>query len=183
MNGRHYPPMFSQHHYTPSGYQRHYPGSWDDSPAAHTPPTMGYLTDNTTPKEHAMTNPTEAALIDAERAKSRAAFLSQSPTTTPSFPDDRPTGAVPSLRPNPGMLRALLQPIVFFTLTEPVDAYEAGDTVAMQFWGEGRVMLTPLPAEAARGRIPTTFPANKLHGYIAVPRQHLPLSGPDEDAL
>lgn len=105
-----------------------------------------------------------------EVARSQAAFLSQSPTTTPSFPNETPTGAVPSLRPNPGMLRALLQPILFFTLTEPVDAFEAGDTVALQFWGEGRVMVTPLPHEAAKGRIPTTFPANKLHGYIAVPR-------------
>lgn len=105
-----------------------------------------------------------------EVAKSQTAYLNQSATTTPSFPNELPTGAVPSLRPNPGMLRALLQPILFFTLTEPVDAYEAGDTVALQFWGEGRVMLTPLPREAAKGRIPTTFPANKLHGYIAVPR-------------
>lgn len=108
--------------------------------------------------------------LDEERARSAAAFLNQSPTTTPSFPNETPTGAVPSLRPNPGMLRALLQPILFFTLTEPVGAFEVGDTVAMQFWGEGRVMLTPLPAAAAKGRIPTTFPANKLHGYIAVPR-------------
>lgn len=105
-----------------------------------------------------------------EVTRSREAYLNQSATTTPSFPNQAPTGAVPTLRPNPGMLRALLQPILFFTLTEPVDAYEAGDTVALQFWGEGRVMLTPLPREAAKGRIPTTFPANKLHGYIAVPR-------------
>lgn len=111
-----------------------------------------------------------ARAFAAERAKSADAFLNQSPTTTPSFEDTRPTGAVPSLAPNPGMLRALLQPVIFFTLTEPVGAFEAGDTVAMQFWGEGRVMLTPLPREAAKGRIPTTFPANKLHGYIAVAR-------------
>lgn len=111
--------------------------------------------------------------IKSEQKRSAAAFLNQSPTTTPSFPNDRPSGAVPSLRPNPGMLRALLQPILFFTLTEPLDAFDAGDTVALQFWGEGRVMVTPLPNAAAKGRIPTTFPANKIHGYIAVPRQHV----------
>lgn len=112
---------------------------------------------------------TDTDLAEA-RAASRAAFLKQSPTTTPSFPNETPSGAVPTLRPNPGMLRALLQPILFFTLTEPLDAFEEGDTVALQFWGEGRVMVTPLPAAAAKGRIPTTFPANKIHGYIAVNR-------------
>lgn len=115
------------------------------------------------------TMPPLADLLAGVKA-SQEAFLNQSPTTTPSFPNETPTGAVPSLRPNPGMLRALLQPVLFFTLTEPLDAFEAGDTVALQFWGEGRVMVTPLPAAAAKGRIPTTFPANKIHGYIAVPR-------------
>lgn len=98
------------------------------------------------------------------------ATLNRPPTTTPSYADARPTGTVPGLRPNPGMLRALLQPVLFLTLLEPVGAFEVGDTVAAQFWGEGRVMLTPLPAAAARGRIPTTFPANQIHAEIAQPR-------------
>lgn len=97
------------------------------------------------------------------------AVLYRPPTTTPSFADARQRGDVAGLRPNPGMLRALLQPIVFVTLLEPVGAFEVGDVLAAQFWGEGRVMLTPLPAEAARGRIPTTFPANQIHAEITQP--------------
>lgn len=158
----------------------HYPGAWDDVPRTATLTEAQRRT--THPEEKAMTTtPTDNGLVKlpgngiptpdpAEVRKSQIAYLSQSPTTTPAYENNLPTGAVPSLMPNPGMLRALLQPIIFFTLTEPVDAYQAGDTVALQFWGEGRVMITPLPAEAARGRIPTTQPANKLHGYIAVPR-------------
>jgi hypothetical protein len=98
------------------------------------------------------------------------ATLNRPPTTTPSFADGRATGNVPGLRPNPGMLRALLQPVLFLELLEPVGAFEVGDVVAAQFWGEGRVMLTPLPAEAARGRIPTTYPANQIHAEIRQPR-------------
>lgn len=97
------------------------------------------------------------------------ATLNRPPTTTPSFEDTRPTGNVPSLKPNPGMLRALLQPVLFLRLLEPVGAFEIGDVVAAQFWGEGRVMLTPLPMAAARGRIPTTYPANQIHAEIAGP--------------
>jgi len=102
-----------------------------------------------------------------EMARSVDAVLNRPATTTPSFADTRPTGDVPGLRPNPGMLRALLQPILFLRLLEPVGAFEVGDVVAAQFWGEGRVMLTPVPAVAARGRIPTTFPANQIHAEIA----------------
>jgi hypothetical protein len=98
------------------------------------------------------------------------ATLNRPATTTPSFADARPTGNVPGLRPNPGMLRALLQPVLFLELLEPVGAFEVGDVVAAQFWGEGRVMMTPLPTEAARGRIPTTFPANQIHAEIRQPR-------------
>lgn len=155
----------------PAFYDKHYPGSWDGD--SRIPPPQ---------KEKTMTTTDGTSYVAklpgngiptpdlAEVRKSQIAYLSQSPTTTPAYENNLPTGAVPSLQPNPGMLRALLQPIIFFTLTEDVDAYKAGDTVALQFWGEGRVMMTPLPAEAARGRIPTTQPANKLHGYIAVPR-------------
>jgi hypothetical protein len=141
-------------------FYRHYPRAWDIVPTLKEHTIM--TTTRTLPGTGIPTPPAVAA--------SRDAYLHQSTTTTPSYPNLLPNGAVPSLQPNPGMLRALLQPVIFFTLTEPVDAYEAGDTVALQFWGEGRVMVTPLPAEAARGRIPTTFPANKLHGFIAVPR-------------
>lgn len=146
------------------------------------PHPYGPHTHHTTPSHHQEdTVPT----FESEQAKSRAAFLQQSPTTTPSFPNDRPTGAVPTLRPNPGMLRALLQPVIFFTLTEPLDAFEPGDTVALQFWGEGRVMVTPLPMAASKGRIPTTFPANKIHGYIAVPLPHAapPVKASDVESL
>lgn len=104
-----------------------------------------------------------------ESQRSIEAVLHRPPTTTPSYGDDRATGNVPGLRPNPGMLRALLQPILFLKLLEPVGAFEVGDIVTAQFWGEGRVMLTPLPAEASRGRIPTTFPANQIHAEIAGP--------------
>lgn len=97
------------------------------------------------------------------------AVLNRPPTTTPSFGDGRPRGDVPGLNPNPGMLRALLQPVLFLRLREPVGNFEPGDVVAAQFWGEGRVMLTPLPAAAARGRIPTTFPANQIHAEIDGP--------------
>lgn len=114
-------------------------------------------------------NHNNSATHEAMRA-STAAVLHRPPTTTPSFADDRATGDVPGLRPNPGMLRALLQPIVFLRLLEPVGAFEVGDVVAAQFWGEGRVMLTPLPSAASRGRIPTTFPANQIHAEIDGPR-------------
>lgn len=109
----------------------------------------------------------EEAIAALHHNRSVDAVLNQSPTTTPSFENRTPTGAVPQLAPNPGMLRALLQPILFFKLSEPVGAFEAGDVVALQFWGEGRVMVTPLPKAAEKGRIPTTYPANKIHGNIA----------------
>lgn len=105
--------------------------------------------------------------MEDEMQRSVDAVLNRPATTTPSFEDDRPTGNVPGLRPNPGMLRALLQPVLFLKLLEPVGAFDVGDVVAAQFWGEGRVMLTPLPGPAARGRIPTTFPANQIHAEIA----------------
>jgi hypothetical protein len=167
----------------PAFYDRHYPGSWDQTPAERKEAQRRWdrwdNTGTTSAEEKTMTTTNGTVKLPGngiptpdpdEVRKSQIAYLSQSPTTTPAYENNLPTGAVPSLQPNPGMLRALLQPILFFTLTEPVDAYKAGDTVALQFWGEGRVMMTPLPAEAARGRIPTTQPANKLRGYIAVPR-------------
>lgn len=114
----------------------------------------------------------DMTISQTEKDRSVDAVLNRPATTTPSYADDRPTGAVPGLRPNPGMLRALLQPVLFLTLLEPVGAFEVGDVVAAQFWGEGRVMLTPLPAAASRGRIPTTFPANQIHAEITGPRDH-----------
>lgn len=152
----------------------HYPRAWDNRPPndMYVKHVTGTLID-TAQKGHDMTtngtNPTEARLIEAEaqRLRSIDAVLNQSPTTTPSLPNELPSGAVPAYRPNPGVLRALLQPILFLRLLEPVGAFETGDVVAAQFWGEGRVMLTPLPASAAKGRIPTTFPANKIHSEIA----------------
>lgn len=118
-------------------------------------------------KEHPMTTQTTATRPSTD--PDIDATLNRPATTTPSFADARPTGNVPGLRPNPGMLRALLQPVLFLKLLEPVGAFEVGDVVAAQFWGEGRVMLTPLPMAASRGRIPTTFPANQIHAEIDGP--------------
>jgi hypothetical protein len=120
-------------------------------------------------EEHGMSTYTEHEAVPTEAERSLEALLIRPATTTPSYADARPTGAVPGLRPNPGMLRALMQPVLFLKLLEPVGAFKVGDVVAAQFWGEGRVMLTPLPMAAARGRIPTTFPANQIHAEIAGP--------------
>lgn len=158
-----------------TAYGRHYPGAWDDQPQhMHVTTVLGQLID----KEKDMTaNGTKldtttlagTTIPATEHDRSVDAVLHQSPTTTPSLPNEMPSGAVPTYRPNPGILRALLQPVLFLRLIEPVGAFEVGDRVAAQFWGEGRVMLTPLPMAAAKGRIPTTFPANKIFSEIAGP--------------
>lgn len=90
------------------------------------------------------------------------AVLHRPPTTTPPFPNRTLRGDVVGQTLTPGILRALLQPVVVFTVREPALEYEPGDVVAAQFWREGYVNVTPLPAAAARGRVPTTFVANVL---------------------
>lgn len=90
------------------------------------------------------------------------AVLHRPPTTTPPFPNPTLRGDVVGQALTPGILRALLQPVVVMTVREPALEYEPGDVVAAQFWREGYVMVTPLPAAAARGRVPTTFVANVL---------------------
>lgn len=51
-----------------------------------------------------------------------------------------------------GMLRSLLQPVVFVQLIQDVGSFEAdgtvmyaGDIVAAQYWGNGKVTLTRFP--------------------------------------
>jgi hypothetical protein len=156
----------------PAFYVKHYPDAWDV--------TIPHQTDR---KKTVTTDLDKAIDLAAARADSAKAFLSQSPTTTPAYRNTLASGAVPNLHPFPGVLRALLQPVIYFTLTQGVDDFEPGETVALQFWGEGRVMMTPLPVAAAKGRVPTTNPANKLFGYVAVPRGEKPGPNPNPGML
>lgn len=68
-----------------------------------------------------------------------------------------------------GVLRARLQPILFLRLTESIGDFEVDDVVAAQYWGQGQVMLTPLPRAAAKGRVPAAFLASKLRAIIDLP--------------
>lgn len=108
-----------------------------------------------------LTAPLPAAARPADDADVRA-ILYRPRTTTPPFANRTPRGDVVGQTLTPGILRALLQPVIPMTVRESALDYEAGDVVAAQFWREGYVMVTPSPAAAARGRVPTTFVANLL---------------------
>jgi hypothetical protein len=41
-----------------------------------------------------------------------------------------------------GELRSLLQPVVHVVLTAPQGKLSAGDLVALQYWGQGKVTIT-----------------------------------------
>lgn len=48
-----------------------------------------------------------------------------------------------------GELRSLLQPVVHAVLTAPQGKLNAGDLVALQYWGQGKVTITRV-ADGAR---------------------------------
>jgi len=107
--------------------------------------------------------PWEEIQADAEKYQAMRHEEKPERPTTPSVSN------IVGMNVTAGALRALLQPVLFLKLTENIGDFEIGDVVAAQFWGEGRVMLTPLPRAAARGRIPTTFTANSIHAEIDGP--------------
>lgn len=59
-----------------------------------------------------------------------------------------------------GVLRANLQPLVFLTLTEPMEGLEGETVVAAQFWGGGLIALTNLAGDRVM------VPEGKVRGAL-----------------